>query len=320
MKLKWLAILLFNLAGCVLLAQPKNVLGYRIEGDSVVFTFNAADYSKYTDESNGERVDFDDFNIEEVALSGDFNMWSRDKWIMKKVNDNIYELRKKLTDFTDQFSWEFKFVINGTYWAEPYKETSNTTPAVDENGQNLHVYNLRVYTARASEDGNTTFKLKGFPNAKEVVLTGSFNRWDEHLFKMHQTDDGWIITLQINPGEYEYKFIVDGNWMEDPNNPAKRINEYGGYNSIINVKIPVVFKLHGYQDAKKVVLSGSFNGWNEKELKMTKVDDGWEIAILLSGGKHHYKYIVDNEWMVDPDNTVKEFDGHGNINSVKMVK
>lgn len=320
MKLKWIAILAFNLVSFVLLAQPKNVLGYRIEGDSVVFTFNATDYPKYTDESSGHRVDFKDFDIEKVALSGDFNMWSRDKWIMKKVSDNIYELKKNLSDFTDQFSWEFKFVINGNYWAEPYRETSNTTPAIDTNGRPLDVYNLRVYTARASEDGNIIFRLKGYLDARNVVLSGSFNRWNEQLFKMHKTDDGWVIALQIKPGEYEYKFIVDGQWIIDPNNPDKRQNEFGGENSVINVQTPVVFRLNGYQEAKKVILSGSFNNWNEKELKMTKTEDGWEITVLLSGGKHHYKFIVDKNWLVDPDNTIKEYDNFGNINSVKMVK
>ena len=319
MKLRLLFILTFILTD-VIHSQSNTVLGYRIENDTVVFTFNANDYKKYTDESSRKKMAFEDFDIEQVVVSGNFNMWSRDKWIMKKVSDNIYELRKKLSDFSDQFSWEFKFVINGKYWAEPFRETSNTVPAADTFGNRLHVYNLRVYTARTSEDGNTVFRLKGYKNAQNVILTGSFNRWDEELFKMHKTDEGWAIALQIKPGEYEYKFIVDGNWIEDPENPSKAKNEFGEYNSVINVKIPVVFKLYGYHEAEKVVLSGTFNDWNERELKMTPTDDGWEITVLLSGGKHHYKFIVDNNWIVDPDNSLMEYDDHGNINSVKMVK
>lgn len=319
MKLKFIFILFLTFASNILYAQ-NTVLGYRIEGDSVVFTFNANDYKKYTEEATGKRLDFEDFDIENVVVSGEFNLWSRDGWVMNRVSDNIYELKKDLADFSDQFSWEFKFVINNKYWAEPYNKGDNLTEAVDTNGIELGVFNMRVYTARAHEGGNTVFKLKGFPDAKEVILTGSFNRWDEQKFKMHQTDDGWIIALQIKPGEYEYKFIVDGQWMEDPNNPSKRKNEYDGYNSIINVQIPVVFKLYGHQDAKKVILAGSFNDWDENDLKMTKTDTGWEATVLLSGGKHHYKFIVDKNWILDPDNTVKEYDEFGNVNSVKMVK
>ena len=319
MKLKFVFILVIAFFFNTISAQ-NTVLGYRIEGDSIVFTFNANDYKKFTDESTGKKLDFDDFDIESVVVSGEFNLWSRDKWVMHKVSENIYELKKKLTDFSDQFSWEFKFVINDKIWAEPYKKANNLIPAVDDYGNRLHVYNLKVFTARAREDGNIVFKLKGFLDAKEVILTGSFNRWDEELFKMHKTEDGWVIALEIKPGEYEYKFIVDGQWIEDPSNPSKRKNEYDGYNSVINVQVPIVFKLNGYQDAEKVILAGSFNDWNENDLKMTKTDDGWEVTVLLSGGKYHYKFIVDSDWILDPDNSVKEFDEDGNINSVRMVK
>ncbi|HLT53092.1 MAG TPA: glycogen-binding domain-containing protein, partial [Flavobacteriaceae bacterium] len=276
---------------------------------------------QYTDEYTGRKHDFEDFDIQKVAVSGEFNMWSRDNWTMKKADNDLYELRKKLSDFSDQFSWEFKFVINSKFWAEPYKEMANTTPALDKYGSNLNSYNLRIYTARVNKNGNTYFKLQGYTDAKEVILTGSFIRWDEQRFKMHKTDDGWEIMLQINPGEYEYKFIVDGNWMEDPQNPSKRRNEFDGYNSVINVQVPVIFKLEGYNNAKKVVLTGSFNDWNTKTLEMDKTETGWELTVLLSGGKHHYKFFVnDKEWITDPSNTVKEYDENGYINSVKMVK
>jgi hypothetical protein len=53
---------------------------------------------------------------------------------------------------------------------------------------------------------------------------------------------------------------------------------------------------------------------------MEKTDAGWIYRIRLSAGKYHYKYIVDGKWIIDPDNSVREYDFHGNINSVKMVK
>ena len=53
---------------------------------------------------------------------------------------------------------------------------------------------------------------------------------------------------------------------------------------------------------------------------MTKISEGWQYTLLLSGGKHHYKFIVDGVWILDPINPVKEYVGEGNINSVYMVK
>ncbi|MFY0714271.1 hypothetical protein J1D01_11375 [Seonamhaeicola sp. NFXS20] len=301
-------------------SQKDDFKGYKIEGDSVIFTFDVRDYSKYTQEFTGQVLEFQDFNIENVVVAGEFNLWSRDHWKMKQVNEHIYQLKKSISDFTDAFSYEFKFVINNSYWAEPSKKDPNITKAT-KNGIKLRgVYNLNMYTAYPSEDGNAHFKLLGFKDAKHVILAGSFNKWNESLFKMNKTSTGWELTLQMKPDVYQYRFIVDGQWMEDPHNPNKTKNEFGEYNSVINIKEYTAFKLRGYTNAKKVILAGSFNNWNEHEFEMRKMDYGWKYVVPLSGGKHHYKFIVDGTWITDPNNEVKEYDGDGNINSVCMVK
>lgn len=302
-----------------LIAQPKNFKGYKIVGDSVVFSFDIRDYSKFTQEFTGQVLDFDDFNIENVAVSGEFNNWSRNHWKMKKVGTYTYELKKHINDFKDSFSWEFKYIINNSYWAEPTKKDPNIANAT-KNGHNLGVYNLKMYMAYPSETGNAVFKLAGFPNAKKVIVAGSFNKWNEQLFTMKKTANGWELTLQIKPGVYQYRFIVDGQWMEDPHNPLKVRNEFDAFNSVIDIKEYIAFKLRGYTNAKKVILAGSFNNWNETEFVMRKTDYGWKYVVPLSGGKHHYKFIVDGQWITDPNNSVKEYDGNGYVNSVYMVK
>ncbi|WP_299547645.1 hypothetical protein [Seonamhaeicola sp.] len=300
--------------------QKDTFKGYKIEGDSVVFTFDVRDYSKFTQEYTGQILEFEDFDIENVVVAGEFNLWSRDHWKMNKVADHIYQLKKSIADFTDAFSYEFKFVINNAYWAEPSKRDPNITKAI-KNGKKLSgIYNLKMYTAHPSKDGNAHFKLQGYTKAKKVILAGSFNKWHESLFKMKKASDGWELTLQMKPDVYQYRFIVDGHWMEDPHNPNKTPNEYGEYNSVIDIKEYTAFKLRGYTNAKKVILAGSFNDWNEHKYEMRKMDYGWKYVVPLSGGKHHYKFIVDGKWITDPNNDVREYDGKGNINSVCMVK
>lgn len=303
-------------------AQEKITQGYRIDGNDVVFTFDKRDYKEVThgETQNRKSIRNRDFVIENVAVAGQFNDWAKDKWIMTKLDENRYEFRKKIADFTDEFSWEFKFVINENYWAEPEGEISNLSNAKNRYGQNLHVYNLKMYTAHISEDGNTSFFLKGHENAEKVILAGSFNKWDEQLFKMKKTKNGWYLTLQLKPNVYEYKFIVDGMWLNDEGNPNKVRNEFNEYNSVIEVKAYYTFKLRGHKDAKEVLLTGSFNDWSADGFKMFKTDYGWKFTVLLSSGKHQYKFIVDNEWMLDPVNPVKEYDYKGNINSVCMVR
>ena len=43
------------------------------------------------------------------------------------------------------------------------------------------------------------------------------------------------LTLDLAPGLYRYKFLIDSEWHEDPANERKEQNEFGGYNSVIEV-------------------------------------------------------------------------------------
>lgn len=75
------------------------------------------------------------------------------------------------------------------------------------------------------------------PNAGEVSVAGAFNNWDANTDPMVLGDDGlWRATLEIRPGTYEYKFVVDGTWIEDPLNPEFVEDPYGGKNSILTVE------------------------------------------------------------------------------------
>ena len=46
--------------------------------------------------------------------------------------------------------------------------------------------------------------------------------------------DKWALKLDLPPGEYEFKFFVDGNWVHDEGQPSKT-NEMGTLNNVINV-------------------------------------------------------------------------------------
>jgi len=305
-------LLLLSLIFSTLSIHSQNIKGYKIEGEDIIFVFDVNDYPNI--KNNGDPIDY-------VCVSGEFNNWALNQWKMTKQNDSIYQLRKELSFFTSDFDWEFKFIVNGEHWAEPSDEFDNIVDALDYKGHQLMTYNLKLYSAFATEYGNVSFKLKGYEDAESVVLSGTFNRWDESGFVMNRTKDGWKITLQLRPDVYEYKFIIDNHhWIEDPQNPSKILNEFGGYNSVIDVQKIVEFRLCDFKDAETVILSGDFNDWSEEDYVMTKVDGCWVYNKKLSGGKYQYKFIVDGKWMTDPENTVKEYDYKGNINSVCIVK
>ncbi len=74
------------------------------------------------------------------------------------------------------------------------------------------------------------------PNATSVSLTGEFTNWShEGLKMMKNTDEIWKITMHLDPGDYEYRFIVDGVWIRDPNNVDTVLNEFGQENSLLIV-------------------------------------------------------------------------------------
>ncbi len=296
--------------------------GYRIDGDDVVFTFKRSDYELLSHDHAGYRISFDDLSIDNVVVAGEFNNWSKFDWKMTKVDEDTYELRKPLSKFGGEYSWQFKFLINNEYWAEPSERDPNIVNAKNIHGDDLYVYNLKMFAkAYPDDNGNVRFRLRGYKNAKEVIVSGSFNKWNESALKMYRIDNGWEIKVQIDAGDYEYRYIVDGHWMEDPTNPDKVRNEFNEFNSRLNVGKYVTFLLKGHQDADQVILSGSFNDWNETDRAMTKTDNGyWNLRLPLPAGKHHYKFIVDGEWILDPENPIKEYDGKGHVNSVYMVR
>ena len=74
------------------------------------------------------------------------------------------------------------------------------------------------------------------PDAKEVYLAGEFNNWklDENS-RMEQTNGCWTKHLNLNSGKYRYRFVIDGNWSEDPANPLTQLNSYGTLDSLLEV-------------------------------------------------------------------------------------
>ena len=75
------------------------------------------------------------------------------------------------------------------------------------------------------------------PEASQVFVAGEFNEWSPTDIRMEKGEDGiWRATIELDPGKYEYKFVVDGTWMEDPDNPDKVSDPYGGNNSVLTVE------------------------------------------------------------------------------------
>jgi 1,4-alpha-glucan branching enzyme len=72
--------------------------------------------------------------------------------------------------------------------------------------------------------------------AKQVSLVGEFNNWNPDADPMQRDGNGtWTKTKKLPPGDMEYKFWVDGQWIQDPENLRVCPNCFGTQNNIVKV-------------------------------------------------------------------------------------
>ena len=84
--------------------------------------------------------------------------------------------------------------------------------------------------------GNTTFTLAGHTDAEAVAIYGSFNNWIQTKNYCAKEGDGWVCRIDLAPGKYTYKFLVDGVGLNDPTNPATEDDGNGHMDSVIVIK------------------------------------------------------------------------------------
>jgi hypothetical protein len=73
--------------------------------------------------------------------------------------------------------------------------------------------------------------------AKQVSLSGEFNGWSPNATPMRRDSRGhWETTVELAPGHYQYKFVVDGEWIPDPLAHANVWNQHGTLNSVVEVQ------------------------------------------------------------------------------------
>ena len=69
------------------------------------------------------------------------------------------------------------------------------------------------------------------PGAVSVQLVGDFTHWQERPINLQKGADGlWRTTVELEPGTHHYRFLVDGEWRDDPECALRTQNPYGGEN------------------------------------------------------------------------------------------
>ena len=87
-------------------------------------------------------------------------------------------------------------------------------------------------SAGRESGGNQVFFLAA-PNATRVQLAGDFTGWEQKPIDLKRDMDGaWRVTVKLTPGHHFYRFLVDGQWQDDPECPLHLPNSFGSRDNV----------------------------------------------------------------------------------------
>ncbi|WP_295664116.1 glycogen-binding domain-containing protein [uncultured Mucilaginibacter sp.] len=236
-----------------------------------------------------------------VMVAGSFNNWNANEIVMIKQGATW-----QMSLYLKETVHTYRFMVDGKWMPDP----ANPKMMADGKGNINSILQLGPVFS---------FKLPGFANARDVFVAGQFNEWRQGELRLKKDGNAWRADVPMDPGNYGYKFIVDGKWMTDPTNPC----QYGNgdeRNSLLVVKPNYTFTLKGYGNAKTIRLAGTFNNWDYDGYTMVHQGDQWTISLHLKPGKYLYKFIVDGNWIIDPANKLWEQNRFGTGNSVLWLE
>lgn len=73
-------------------------------------------------------------------------------------------------------------------------------------------------------------------DARDVVLTGDFTNWAKDKVRLSKAANGeWTGAVELAPGEYQYRLLVDGDWRDNPAAEARVPNSFGTMNCVLKV-------------------------------------------------------------------------------------
>ena len=78
------------------------------------------------------------------------------------------------------------------------------------------------------------------PGARTVQVAGDFNGWNPARTSLEEVSSGaWTVTIPLEPGRYEYMYVVDGRqWMADPFAAEQNDDGFGSRNAVLEVRPP----------------------------------------------------------------------------------
>jgi hypothetical protein len=94
---------------------------------------------------------------------------------------------------------------------------------------------ITIESTAPAKRGAAVFRLE-MPTAQTVKLAADFTGWDKNPLDLSPSGNGiWKITVALPPGRYAYRFLVDGEWHDDPQCVECEPNPFGTANAVAEV-------------------------------------------------------------------------------------
>ena len=87
---------------------------------------------------------------------------------------------------------------------------------------------------KGRKKGTIRFTLSGFEAARNASLAGDFTGWKP--VRMRKQKGSFALTASVKPGRHQYKFLVDGQWVADPDGDSWAVSPIGTVNSLATVE------------------------------------------------------------------------------------
>ena len=104
-------------------------------------------------------------------------------------------------------------------------------------GYNLYFHPVEQYCPNGLTD--ITFSMRAdATQVQSIAVVGDFNDWDpnRNLLTDVNQDGLWTTTLKLEPGRYEYMFIIDGQkWVPDPSAYQYVNDGFGNKNAVLEI-------------------------------------------------------------------------------------
>ena len=299
------------------------------------------------------RVDMANEEVSEfgVHVAGSFQGWDPAATELTDPDgDMVFETIQSFeADSTGQVVFKF---INGNDWSDVNELID--VACGDESGNRVLALDAMDIVLSANESGSpycfnscgscvaplaVTFTVDmtvvAAVSENGVHIAGSFQGWTPANTPMSDNSDGtWSVTLEMEPGTYEFKFVNSNDWdgneenMEGSgcnvgqNRVATFDAENNTYTACFNTcpgesctpdpdPADITFRVNmanqELAEGQAVFVWGGFTGWQGGAIEMTDADgDGiWEHTENISGGANvDYKYSIghpNDEGMIEED-------------------